>query len=145
MRYSSLCFTIIHINRFHLRYSFVVLFSDPDDYSSITDEGTEHKEDTSNHPEGNSCDIVSILRGVGDDIVEEVDKDKDCGDEETKSGRVGSGRDEEADPGDDDEQCGGKVVHQDVHSGSSGQLHLKTSGGIIRRIVVPLVIYISFI
>ena len=77
VRYSSLCFSIIHINRFHLRYSFVVLFSDPDDYSSITEEGTEHKEDTSNHPEGNSCDIVSIFRGGGDDIVEEVDKDKD--------------------------------------------------------------------
>ena len=79
-RYSSLCFNIIHINWFH-RYSFVFHYSNPDDYSSITNEGTEHKEDTSNHPEGNSCDIVSIFGSAGDNIVECVDKDEDCGDE----------------------------------------------------------------
>ena len=117
----------------------------PGDDNGITDERTEHKENAAKDPEDNGRDVVSIFGSVGDDIVEGVDEDEDCGDEETKSGRVGSGRDEEADPGDDDEQCGGEVVHHDVHLGSSSQLHLKTSGGIIRRIVVPLVISISFI
>ena len=99
---------------FHLCHCLVVHYSDPDDYSGITDEGTEHKEDTSNHPVGNSCDIVGIFGSAGDNIVVCVYENEDRGDEQTTSCRVGGGRNEEADPGDDDEQGGGQVVHQDV-------------------------------
>ena len=101
--------------------------SDPDDDNGIADEGAKDKEDTSENPDDNRCDIVSVFRSVGDDIVERVDQNEDRGDEEATSGGVGGGRDEEADPGDDDEQGGGKVVHQDVHLGPAGQPHLETS------------------
>ena len=101
--------------------------SDPDDDNGIADKGTEDKKDTPKHPDDNSCDIVSIFRSVGDDIVERVDQNKDRGDDETTPGSIGSGRDEETDPGDDDEHGGGKVVHQDVHLGLPGQLNLETS------------------
>ena len=110
--------------------------SDPDDDSGIADKSTKDKEDTPKHPDDNSSDIVSIFRSVGDDIVKHVDKNKKCGDEETTSGRVGSGRDEEADQGYHDKQCGGEVVHQDVHLGLPGKLHLETSSRI--RFIIPL-------
>ena len=101
--------------------------SDPDDDNGIADEGAKDKEDTSENPDDNSCDIVSIFRSTGDNIVECVDEDEDCGDEETKSGRVGSGGDEEADPGDDDKQGGGDVVHQQVLRGFPGEFKLEPS------------------
>ena len=89
----------------------VINNSDPDDDNGIAEEGAKDEEYTSEHPRDNSCNIVSILGSVGDDIVERVDQNEDRGDDETTSGWVGGGRDEEADPGDDDEHGGGKVVH----------------------------------
>ena len=67
--------------------------SDRDDDNGIADESTKDKEDTAKHPDDNSCDIVSIFRSVGDDIVKGIDKNQDRGDDETTSRRVGSGRD----------------------------------------------------
>ena len=65
--------------------------------------------------------MFGIRGSVGDDIVEAVDKDEDCGDKETKPGGIGGGGDEETDPGDDDKQGGGDVVHQQVLHGFPGE------------------------
>ena len=132
---------MIYIDR--VDFCYIVIFTmimnhnpDPDDDNGIAEEGAKDKEHTSENPGDNSCDIVSILGSVGDDIVERVDQNKESSDEKTTSGRVGGGRDEEADQGYHDEQCGGEVVHQDVHLGLPGKLHLETSNRI--RFTIPL-------
>ena len=79
-----MCIVVVYICWFDFCY--FVIFStitnpDPDDDNGIADEGAEDKEDTSKNPDDNSCDIVSIFRSAGDNIVECVDEDEDCGDE----------------------------------------------------------------
>ena len=79
---------------------------------------------------------MSIIWSVVDYIVEGVDQNQDGGDEETKSGRIGGGRNEETDPGDDDEQQGGKVVGQDVHLREPSEFELESNCriGCFRRV-----------
>ena len=74
---------------------------------------TEDKENASQHPYFDGGEALGF-GGVGVDVVEDVDKDEEESDEQRHAPGDDVGRDEEGDPGDEDEEAGGEVVGDDV-------------------------------
>ena len=81
--------------------------------NSIDHKGSKHEENTGQHPDLNGGETL-CLGTVGVYIVEDVDQDKEEGDEERHPAGDNVRGDEEADPGDKDEETGGKIVRDDV-------------------------------
>ena len=71
---------------------------------SIDHESPEYKENAGQHPNLDSSEALS-LGGVSVDIVEDIDKDKEEGDEQRHAARDDVGWDEEGDPGDQDKEA----------------------------------------
>ena len=80
---------------------------------SVDHEGPEHEEDAGQHPHLDGGQSLG-LGGVGVDVIEDVDEDKEEGDEERHAAGDDVRGDEEGDPGDQDEEAGGEVVGDDV-------------------------------
>ena len=89
--------------------------------NSINHKGSKHEEDTGQHPYLNGCQTL-CLGTVGVDIVEDVDQDKEERDEESHPAWDNVGGNEEADPGDQDEQTGGEIVGNNVGHHMAGQV-----------------------
>ena len=89
----------------------------------ITHESTEDKEDTDQHPGGDSSHSLDIGR-VGRDHVEDVGEHEEKSDEHRHPAGDNIGGDEEADPGDHHEQARGKIIDDEVLQEVALQLHL---------------------
>ena len=71
---------------------------------SIDHESPEDKENAGQHPNLDGSEALS-LGGVGVDVVEDIDKDEEEGDEQRHATRDDVGGNEEGDPGDQDEEA----------------------------------------
>ena len=120
---------LLLLDRFLLNFLSFSMINKSHSYDNkcITKQGIKYKENTPKNPKNNSRNMVCIFRSAGNNICEDADEYQDRGDEKASSCRVGSGGDAETGPGNDDNNCGGKVIGQEVFPIFSRELYLKTS------------------